>query len=120
MIHDYQKLNVWKQAHEWVQEVYRNSRDFPKEEKFGLTDQLRRAAVAVPTNLAEGCGRKSERDVSHFIQIAIGSANESEYLILLAKDLGYLRQEKASELTDSIVSIRKQLIAFQKRIESGN
>ncbi|PKL74533.1 MAG: hypothetical protein CVV27_20030 [Candidatus Melainabacteria bacterium HGW-Melainabacteria-1] len=118
-MHDYQKLNVWKQAHAWVVEVYRKSGGFPGEERFGLTSQLRRAAVAVPTNLVEGCGRRSGKDVSHFVQIAIGSSNESEYLLHLARDLGYLDSQVAEQLMSEISSIRKQLISFQKRVESS-
>lgn len=120
MEHDYRKLKVWMQAHQWVLSVYEVSRKFPKDECYGLTSQLRRAAVSVPTNLAEGCGRRSAKDISHFIQIALGSCNESEYLLTLAKDLGYLKLESANDLIEIINSVSRQLRAFQSRVEKDS
>jgi four helix bundle protein len=84
---DFRKLKVWKKAHELNMLIYKQSKKFPREEMFSLTNQIRRASSTIPTNIAEGCGRGSDKDSARFIQIAMGSASELEYLILLSFDL---------------------------------
>jgi four helix bundle protein len=85
---DFRNLLVWQKSHELVLEIYRISRDFPREELFGLTSQMRRCAVSVPSNIAEGCGRGSDPDFARFLIIAMGSCSELEYQVLLSRDLG--------------------------------
>ena len=84
----FRNLLVWQKSHEMVLQVYRISRDFPREELYGLTSQLRRAAVSIPSNIAEGCSRGSDADFGRFLIIALGSSSEVEYQLLLARDLG--------------------------------
>lgn len=82
---DFKKLNVWQKAHALTVHVYKATYDFPREELYGLTSQIRRASVSIPANIAEGCGRGSEADFCHFLQIAFGSASELEYHLFLPK-----------------------------------
>lgn len=84
---DFRSLQVWEKAHRLALEIYKATQDFPREESYGLTSQLRRAAASIPTNIAEGCGRGSDRELAQFIQIAVGSASEVEYLLELSHDL---------------------------------
>jgi four helix bundle protein len=81
---DFRNLVVWQKSHELVLDVYRISRDFPREELFGLTSQIRRCAVSIPLNMAEGCGRGSDPDFARFLVIAMGSSSELEYQLLLS------------------------------------
>jgi four helix bundle protein len=87
---DFKNLRVWAKAHELTLSVYQRTRDFPKEEMYGLTSQMRRSAASVGANIAEGCGRRSDGEMRRFLQIARGSASELEYHLLLAKDLRFL------------------------------
>lgn len=82
---DFKKLIVWKKAHEMTLNIYRTTKSFPKDEVYGLTSQLRRAASSIPANIAEGCGRNSDAELARFLQIAAGSASEVEYHLLLAR-----------------------------------
>lgn len=87
---DYEQLVVWRKAHELTTEVYRLTKEFPKKEDYVLTSQLRRAAISVSANIVEGNERNSKKDKKHFVDIARGSLAETDYMILLAKDLGYI------------------------------
>lgn len=89
---DFHKLIIWQRSHQLALKVYSISKFFPKDELFGLTSQIRRAVSSIPTNIAEGCGRASNKDFAHFLQIAIGSAAEVEYELLLAHDLNYINE----------------------------
>lgn len=82
---DFRQLNVWEEAHKLTLEIYKLTKNFPKEELFGLTSQMRRATVSISSNIAEGCGRGSNKEYANFIQIALGSAYEIDYQLLLAK-----------------------------------
>ena len=83
----FRELEVWKQAHQLTLDVYRVSKPFPREELFGLTGQVRRSAASIPANIAEGCGRDGEAEFARFLGIAMGSASELEYHLLLVRDL---------------------------------
>jgi four helix bundle protein len=93
-------------------EVYRVTRAFPREELYGLTSQLRRAASSVPANIAEGCGRNGDAELARFLAIALGSANELDYHLLLARDLGYLPPTYHEQLTFEAEGVSKMLSAF--------
>jgi four helix bundle protein len=95
---DYKELKVWEKAHKFTLSVYEASKTFPKDELYSLTNQLRRAASSVPANIAEGSGKNTQAEFAHFLNIALGSANESEYFLILSKDLIYLNPNKFSEL----------------------
>lgn len=99
-------------------EVYVHSRNFPQEERFGLTSQLRRAATSIALNIAEGCGRKTDKDFAHFLQIAFGSANEVEYALLLSRDLGYLDEILYSSMNDTLEEIKRMLAALIIKINN--
>jgi four helix bundle protein len=100
---------VWEKAHDMVLRIYQVSASFPKEERYGLVDQLRRAAVSVPANIAEGCGRGTDADFARFLQIVMGSASELEYELLLARDLGYLNSQNHLSLEQSIQEVKQML-----------
>ena len=106
---DFRQLKVWQKAHRCTLEIYRHTQSFPAEERFGLTAQLRKAAVSVPSNIAEGCGRDSERDFARFLSIAAGSASEAEYQLLLARDLGYLADKIYRQLDAQINEVKRML-----------
>src|SRR5215210_3696863 len=88
----HEKLDVWGRAVDFVTLIYRATDSFPKEEKFGLTSQIRRAAVSIPANIAEGAGRKSSKEFAHFLSNAQGSASEVETELLIARRLGFLSE----------------------------
>lgn len=113
---DFRGLLVWQKAHEVTLQIYQASSSFPSEERFGLTAQLRRAALSIPTNVAEGCGRQAEGDFRRFLEIAAGSASETEYLLLLASDLKYLDADSAAALTGQVQEVKRMLSSFTKRL----
>lgn len=95
---DYKSLKIWQRAHALTLEVYKASARFPASERYGLVSQLRRASSSIPANLAEGAGRNTQRELARFCRIALGSANEAEYHLLLARDLGYLADQDHQRL----------------------
>ena len=106
---DYKKYIVWRKSHEIVLDIYKVTRDFPKDELFALTSQMKRASSSIPTNIAEGCGRSSDKDFCRFLYISFGSANELEYQILLSIDLNFIDSEKGQKLLIQIEEIKKML-----------
>jgi four helix bundle protein len=108
----YTDLDVWKHARLLVREVYANSQSFPKEEMFGLTSQLRRAAISIPSNIAEGCGRSTDKDSTHFFFIARGSLYELETQLYLAFDMGYLSEVEFQNQLKQIEICKKLLNGF--------
>jgi four helix bundle protein len=106
---DFRKLKVWEEAHRVALDVYRITQHFPKEETYGLKNQLRRAATSVPTNLAEGTGRGTDRDFGRFLQFAMGSACETEYLILLSRELGYIGEDESVSMIDKLTVMKRML-----------
>jgi four helix bundle protein len=115
---DFHKLIIWQRSHQLALKVYSISKLFPKDELFGLTSQVRRAVSSIPTNIAEGCGRASNKDFAHFLQIAIGSAAEVEYELLLAHDLNYINENDYQTLTEETVAVRKMIIKYQSELKS--
>lgn len=117
---DFHKLIIWQRSHQLTLAVYRISKSFPKEEIFGFISQMRRAVSSIPTNIAEGCGRASNKDFAHFLQIAIGSATEVEYQLLLAHDINYINDDDYQALTDETVVVRKMIIKYQSELKSSS
>tara|TARA_R110000850_G_scaffold4202_4_gene19539 strand:+ start:599 stop:958 length:360 start_codon:yes stop_codon:yes gene_type:complete len=117
---DFRELDFWKRSHELTLEIYAVTRQFPKEEKFGLTSQLRRSMMSIPSNIAEGCGRNSIPDLGRFLDIAMGSASEAEYQLLLAKDLNYLPTNCFEELSIELIAIRKMLNEYIQKLRANN
>ena len=110
---DFHKLGIWERSHQFTLKVYDVTKSFPQSELFGLTSQIRRASSSIPTNIAEGCGRATNKDFAHFLQMAIGSASEVEYELLLARDLHYLNNDDYYILNKEIVEIRKMIYKYQ-------
>lgn len=113
---DFRNLDVWKQSHDLTLAVYRATKLFPDDERFGLTSQLRRGSASIPANLAEGCGRGSDADFGRFVQNAMGSSSEVEYHFLLAKDLDYLRVNIYTDLDGEITRIKRMLASLLRKI----
>jgi four helix bundle protein len=115
---NFRDLQVWEKAHLFTLEVYRVTKGFPREELYGLTSQLRRAAASIPANIAEGCGKASGPDFAKFLQIAFGSACECEYHILLAKDLNILGMTEHGGLEANIVEVKRMLASLISKVRS--
>jgi len=118
MARDFRKIAAWQRAHALTLRVYQATSCFPDHERYGLVSQLRRACSSIPTNVAEGCGRGTSKELARFVDIATGSASEVEYQLLLARDLGYLSSEQHKPLEAETVEIRRMLLAFNTRLRS--
>lgn len=110
-------LKVWQRSHALVLALYRATASFPADERFGITSQLRRAAVSVPTNIAEGSKRQGRLDYARFLNIAEGSLGETQYLLMLARDLDYLPQDVATSLLSEADEIARMLHALRVKVE---
>jgi four helix bundle protein len=117
---DFRKLKVWEKAHRLVLGVYAATRDFPKQETYSLTSQLRRSSSSVPQNIAEGCGRQGDKELARFLEIAAGSASELEYQLLLARDLHYLEQAVYDRLAAGVCEVKQMLSSFIQTLRSGH
>ena len=115
---DFRKLNVWHKAHQLTLDVYAATRRFPKDELYGLSSQTRRAAASIPANIAEGCGRDGGADFARFLQIAVGSASELEYHLLLARDLHFLSDPIWQDLSTSAIEVKQMLASLMKKVKS--
>ena len=115
---DFRKLAVWEKSHQVVLKIYRIAADFPTDEKYGLARQMQRAASSIPTNIAEGCGHKSDPEFARYLQLAAASASELEYQLLLAKDLGYLEEDKYRDITAAVEELKKMLASFIRRVRA--
>lgn len=115
---DFRELDVWHAAHMFTLLLYKLTASFPKPELYGLVSQLRRAAVSIEANIAEGCGKKTSLDLCRFLQIAFGSANEVDCELLIARDLGFLSESDYGKLVRKLHDIKKMLAAFIATIES--
>jgi four helix bundle protein len=109
-------LEIWKRSHQLTLKIYKVTKYFPKEELFGLTGQMRRSASSIPSNIAEGCGRNSNPQLAHFLQIACGSCSELQYQIILSKDLFYITEEVFNELHTDVVDIRKMIFGYWDKL----
>ena len=115
---DFKKLKVWQKAHRLTLDVYQASATFPREELYGLTIQIRRACLSIPSNIAEGCGRGSDTDFARFLQISMGSSSEVEYLLILSKDLQILTSDDYETLSDDVIQIKRMLTSLIKTSRS--
>ena len=109
---DFRNLKVWQKAHALTLAVYQVSTRFPGEERFGLTIQLRRTASSIPMNLAEGCGRENDAEFRKSLAIAMGAANQLEYQLLLAHDLGFLPADEHTRLTTAVVEVKRMIVGL--------
>ena len=116
---DYRKLKVWEKAHSLTLATYRATAGFPASELYGLTSQMRRSSSSIPTNIAEGCGRSSNAELVRFLHMSLGSANELEYQLLLARDLGFIAPDVYSELARAAEEIKQMLSGLIGRARRG-
>ena len=114
---DFKELKVWRKAYDLSLAVYEASRSFPREEMYGLTSQLRRAAVSIGANVAEGCGRRSDGELVRFLQIARGSASEVEHHLLLARDLKFLQATIQHDIEKKLQEVQRMLTSLVSSIQ---
>lgn len=116
---DFKTLQVWGKAHQLTLAVYHVTAAFPKEELYGLTSQIRRACASIPANIAEGRGRTGDAELAHFCHIAMGSASELEYQLLLSRDPGFISQADYSQLEPDLIEVKRMLNSFIQRLKAN-
>lgn len=116
---DFRELKVWQKAHELTLAVYQVTASFPHEELYGLTRQMRRAGTSIAANLAEGCGRKGDAELSRFCSIALGSASELQYFLLLARDLQLLQRGDYDGLTEKTTEVKRMLTGLLQKLKAA-
>lgn len=109
-------LKIWKRSHLFTLKIYNITKSFPREEVFGLSSQMRRSSSSIPTNIAEGCGRNTNPQFIHFLNIASGSCSEIQYQLILSKDLTYISEEAFEELHSEIIEIRKMIYHYASKL----
>ena len=115
-VRTHRDLDVWKKSIDLVTLIYKHTADNPKEEMYGLTSQIRRCAVSIPSNIAEGSARTTKKDFSHFLAIALGSAAELETQLIISRNLGFLQDAVLDDLVLELTSIRRMTLGFRKSI----
>ena len=115
---DFRDLKVWEKSHNLALLVYKRTQPFPKQEMFGLTSQTRRAAVSIPANIAEGCGRGGNFELARFLSIAMGSASELEYLLLISAGLGFFNRIDHKELELATTEVKRMLASLIAKINA--
>ena|SRR6266508_1656971 len=116
---NFRDLKVWQKAHSVTLDVYKASAKFPKDEMYALTSQMRRVSSSISANIAEGCGRGSDADFGRFLQIAMGSASELEYHLLLACDLKFLNQLLYKKFNEDVTGVKRMLASFLKKLKAN-
>ena len=117
-VQDFKTLKVWQKSHRLTLNIYRATTEFPRDESYGLTSQIRRASASIPANIAEGCGRGGKVELAHFLQMAMGSASELEYHLLLVRDLQFLQHDSYRQLNDDVIEVKRMLASFIGRLRS--
>jgi four helix bundle protein len=117
---DFRKLIVRQKAHSLAVEIYKKTAGFPHSEMYGLTSQIRRAGASVPANIAEGCGRKGEAEFGRFLQIAMGSACELEYHLLLGRDLEYLKENDYASCGTQVCEVKRMLTVLIQKLKADS
>jgi four helix bundle protein len=115
-VKNFRELKVWHKAHQLTLEVYRITATFPREELYGLTNQLRRSCASIPANLAEGCGRNGDAELRRYCSIAMGSASELEYHLLLGRDLKLIHSKDYEALARQATELKRMLAGLQQRL----
>ena len=116
---NFRDLKVWQKSHAIVLGVYKATKVFPRDEIYSLTSQIRRAASSVPANIAEGCCRSGDAEFARFLYIAMGSASELEYHLVLSHDLGFLAKSEAERLSSEVSEVKRMLAAFIKKLKAN-
>ncbi|WP_298347588.1 four helix bundle protein [uncultured Dokdonia sp.] len=114
---DFRKYNIWELSHKLTLDIYTVSREFPQNESYGIVSQIRRASASIPTNIAEGCGRDSDAEFNRFLTIAMGSASETEYLLILSKDLQYINDEYFENLNSKVNIIKQKIYSLKQKLK---
>ena len=115
-VRTHRDLNVWKKSIDLVTSIYKHTANYPKEEVYGLTNQIRRCAVSIPSNIAEGSARTTGKDFSRFLSIALGSLAELETQLIISRNLNYLSEKVVEELMFELISIRRMTLGLRKSI----
>ena len=115
---DFRDLKVWEKAHAITLEIYRVTNSFPRDERYGLTSQIRRCSASFAANIAEGCGRRGNGEFHRFLQVASGSASELDYHLLLARDLCFLGNDQYGSLAKQLGELRRMLTALILRVDA--
>ena len=115
---NFRDLKVWEKAHEVALACYAITGNFPKQEVYGLISQIRRSGASVPANIAEGCGRRGNAELHRFLHMALGSANELEYHLLLSRDLSYLKAEEHTRIQDQVEEVKRMLASLIRKVDS--
>jgi len=118
-VKDFHELKVWQKAHQLTLAVYQITAGFPREELYGLTSQLRRCSASIPANVAEGCGRSGDAELARFCSIAMGSASELEYHLLLAKDLKLIKAKDHVELSLRATELKRMLTGLLQKLKAN-
>lgn len=116
MVRTHRDLDVWKKSIDLVTLIYKYTAEYPKDEVYGLTSQIRRCAVSIPSNIAEGSARTTKKDFSHFLAIALGSVAELETQLIISRNLNYLSEAVLDELISELISIRRMTLGLRKSI----
>jgi len=115
---DFHDLKIWQRSHKLTLALYKATNPFPKSEMYGLTSQIRRCSASIPANIAEGCGRNGDVELARFFQIALGSASELEYHLLLASDLDLLAGSEYKNLSKEVVEVKRMLAGFITKLRA--
>lgn len=115
-MHNFKELKVWQNSKNLVLDIYKDTENFPKTEIFGLTNQIRRASVSVPSNIAEGCGRSSNKDLTRFLDIANGSSRELETQLIIANELKFLDDSSFNTLIKKLDEVQKMIYGFKNSL----
>ena len=113
---NYRKYEVWEIGHKLTKEIYLLTSKFPKEEIYRLTSQIRRASVSIPTNIAEGCGRLTDKEFGRFIDVSLGSLNETEYLLFLSTEMKFISESEFEPIAIQLNLLRQKLIQLRKKL----
>jgi len=117
-VRNFREPKVWQKAHRLTLDVYKTTKTFPREEVYGLTSQIRRSAVSIPANIAEGCGRSGDAELARFLQVSMGSASELEYHLLLSHDLELLSSSNYDRLLNQLIEVKRMLTAFINKLRA--
>jgi four helix bundle protein len=115
---DFRRLKVWEAAHRLALEAYTTTASFPRNEQYALTSQIRRSSASIPANIAEGCGRGGDRELSRFLRMAMGSASELEYHLLLARDLQILTTHEHTPLEQHVTEVKRMLASLIQKLSA--
>ncbi len=115
---DFRRLKIWERSHQLAIQIYKATGTFPKTELYGLTSQIRRSSTSISANIAEGCGRGGRIEFARYLQISLGSAYETEYHLLLARDLGFLCEPDYEQLTSEVINLKRMIAVLFKKLKT--